>query len=115
MATSHLEISPAEVAGKLDGYRVIDVREPEEFVGPLGHIAGAENVPLGTLEARAAELVGGGPLLLVCRSGNRSGKACERLVSLGAVAPTNLVGGMIAWNDLGLTVVGATREEATGS
>ena len=61
-------------------------------------------MPLGKLEAHTDELTGSRPLLLVCRSGARSGKACERLQQLGATYVANLAGGMIAWNRAGLPV-----------
>ena len=35
--------------------RIVDVREPSEFTGPLGHIPGAELVPLATVERAARD------------------------------------------------------------
>jgi rhodanese-related sulfurtransferase len=99
------ERDPAEVAPELARYRIVDVREPHEWTGELGRIAESLLIPLGELESRLEELRGEAPLLLVCRSGNRSGKACLRLLELGFVGPTNLVGGMIAWNEAGLPVL----------
>lgn len=99
--TKRRELRPGEVAAQLAGYRVIDVREASEFEGPLGHIARAEHVPQGDLPERIESLSGGLPLLLVCRSGNRSGRACERFPDAEA---TNLAGGMIEWNELSLPV-----------
>jgi len=96
------EITPAEAHQALSGTRIIDVREPHEFEGPLGHIEGAELVPLSTVADSAAKLRGPEPLLLVCRSGKRSGMACEMLQKLGIEAVTNLAGGMIGWNRAGL-------------
>jgi len=104
MSPGYPERGPAEVAPEIERYRVVDVRELAEWHGELGHLAGSKLIPLGELEQRLEELRGEGPLLLVCRSGNRSGKACARLVELGFEAPTNLAGGMIAWNEAGLAV-----------
>jgi rhodanese-related sulfurtransferase len=104
MNTGYPERTPAEIHPQLARYRVVDVREVEEWHGELGRIPGAALVPLGELEQRQDELRGDGPLLLVCRSGNRSGKACARLLELGFEAPTNLAGGMLAWNEEGLPV-----------
>ncbi len=85
---------------------VIDVREPSEFDGELGHIAGATSIPLGTLAGRAAELgdSSDGAVVVVCRSGVRSTTAAAILTSLGFEDVSNLKGGMLAWHDLGLPV-----------
>ena len=98
------EIAPLEAQASIDDYRVIDVREEHEFHGPLGFVEGAELAPLSTLEDKAAELSDSRPLLLVCRSGKRSARACGVLRELGFDDVTNLVGGMIAWNRAGLPV-----------
>jgi len=96
------ELSPTAAHAQLAQFRVIDVREEHEFHGPLGFVTGSELVPLSTLAQQADKLAGAGPLLLVCRSGRRSGKACEDLQALGVEDVTNLAGGMIAWNRSGL-------------
>lgn len=98
------ELAPAEAQPRLAELRVVDVRGAHEYLGPLGHIEGALLLPLPELESRARELPTGRPLLLVCRSGARSGKACERLAALGIGPVLNLAGGMIAWNQAGLPV-----------
>ncbi len=92
------EIDAFAASAKLAGFHVVDVRADHELVGPLGHLAGLSWIPLPELEARAQELAGRGPLLLVCRSGARSRKACEILEAQGVGPATNLAGGMIAWN-----------------
>ena len=98
------EISPQEAHGRLTEFLVVDVRAEHEFRGPLGRVRGAKLVPLPELDARARELPGGRPLLLVCRSGARSGKACEKLAALGLGPAVNLAGGMIAWSRAQLPV-----------
>lgn len=103
-----MEIEPEQASGVLERFRVIDVREPFELDGPLGFIAGAENVPLGSIEHDAVRLEDAQPLLLVCRSGKRSSIACERLREAGIPDATNLVGGMIAWHRAQLDVQYAT-------
>ena len=102
---SYPEVAALEAFDSLDGYRVIDVREDYEFRGPLGHIDCAENVPLSTMKEHADKLKGTRPFLLVCRSGKRSGKACEVLKELGCGDVTNLTGGMIGWNRANLPVL----------
>lgn len=102
---SFQELSPGAAHARLARFRVVDVREPHEFHGPLGHVEGATLVPLSDVVARADVLAGSGALLLVCRSGKRSAQACERLRERGVRDVTNLAGGMIAWNQASLPVV----------
>src|SRR6266704_5119157 len=54
---------------------VLDVREAAEY--EKGHVLGARNIPLGELEARSAELEKhkAKPVIVVCDTGNRSGRA----------------------------------------
>lgn len=62
--------------------RVIDVREINEFES--GHIEGAINIPLGSIPMRIAELKAmNGPIVVYCRSGNRSGMAMSLLKQAG--------------------------------
>jgi rhodanese-related sulfurtransferase len=85
---------------------VIDVREPEEFVGELGHIAGALLVPLDLLELRLPKLAGyvDRRTVLVCRAGARSATACAMLARAGFRRVENLDGGMLSWSRAGLPV-----------
>ena len=95
--SGYREIDPVRVAGARGGVRVVDVREPAEFVGDLGHAPGAELVPLATLD-KEQEIV------LVCRSGVRSARAASLLALMGFRRPMNMVGGMIAWREARLSV-----------
>ena len=82
---------------------VIDVRGPDEFTGPLGHIEGAVNVPLPELGARVSELRRQDrPLVLVCKTDRRSSAAAEQLHAAGSRDVTVLRGGMERWRSLGL-------------
>jgi sulfur dioxygenase len=83
------------------GVRVIDVREGHEFRGELGHIAGAENVPMGLFPDVAREWDREQSLLLVCRSGRRSREVCQQLAGQGFVRVTNLRGGMLDYRERG--------------
>ena len=67
-STLYQNIPPSALAQLGPEVRRIDVREPDEFIGPLGHLPGAELVPLGTLEAASADWPREHPLLLICRS-----------------------------------------------
>jgi len=98
------EISAEEAHRRRDEFHAIDVRAEHEFRGPLGRVRSSTLLPLPELEARVKELPKGRPLLLICRSGGRSGKACEKLTALGIDSVVNLAGGMIAWNRAKLPV-----------
>ena len=78
---------------------VIDVREPEEFVGELGHIEGAILVPMDALEHRLPKLAGYADqrIVVVCRAGARSASATAMLQRAGFRNVENLAGGMLAW------------------
>jgi len=102
--TAIREATVDAVRDDLDAYRVIDVREAHEFQGPLGHVEGAAFHPLGTLPEALSGSDTGERLLLVCRSGKRSLRACELLQEAGFADVTNLEGGMIAWNQASFPV-----------
>jgi len=78
---------------------MIDVRTPDEFVGKLGHIEGSFLIPLNELPQRLQELekYKNEEIIMVCRSGNRSGQATVFLNNNDFNA-RNMVGGMIKWN-----------------
>jgi uncharacterized membrane protein YdjX (TVP38/TMEM64 family)/rhodanese-related sulfurtransferase len=85
---------------------LIDVRTTGEFVGPLGHIPGARNIPLEELPARLAELERSKQqaLTLVCRTHKRSQAAALQLKQSGFGDVSILRGGMEQWNREGLVV-----------
>jgi sulfur dioxygenase len=86
--------------------RLVDVREPTEFVGELGHIDGAELLPLGRLRDALAAWARDASLVVVCRSGARSAQAALILEAAAFSKVANLAGGMIAWRGAGLPTVG---------
>lgn len=98
------DISPRSAFPLLGELRLIDVREPDEFVGPLGHVPGTELVPLATLPVSAATWDRDTALLLVCRSGARSSRAAAALAAMGFRNLFNLAGGMLAWDSDALPV-----------
>ena len=85
-----------------DGAVLVDVRESEEWL--VGRAPQAVHIPLRELEGRLGELPVEGRLVMVCRSGGRSGRAAAALVSRGMNA-VNLAGGMQAWRAASLPVV----------
>jgi len=91
------EIGPNWLEENARNVQVVDVREPDEFTGPLGHIPGARLVPLGALAERAKELAPDRPIVTVCRAGGRSGQATVILKKAGFERVANLAGGMLRW------------------
>lgn len=96
--TGHRDIDLAHVASALGKVRIVDVREPSEFTGELGHIAGAELVPLATVDQAALGWDKHQEIVIVCRSGARSGRAATLLASMGFRHVVNMTGGMMAWS-----------------
>lgn len=91
------EVYPEWLEEHLQDVQIIDVREPEEFDGALGHIPGARLVPLSSIVARANEFLKERPLVTVCRSGARSSQASVLLRKAGFEKVANLAGGMLRW------------------
>lgn len=83
---------------------VVDVCNAEEFAA--GHVVGAKNVPLGELESRLPGVVKNKalPVILVCASGMRSGRAVAIAKKLGYEQAQSLGGGLKAWKDANLPV-----------
>ncbi|WP_228617871.1 rhodanese-like domain-containing protein [Exiguobacterium sp.] len=74
---------------------LIDVREVDEYEG--GHIEGAVNAPLSTLNETELPYAKDEPLYIICRSGNRSAQAASLLNDRGYTEIYDVTGGMIAW------------------
>jgi molybdopterin/thiamine biosynthesis adenylyltransferase/rhodanese-related sulfurtransferase len=92
------DITAAELAKKLregDPIRLIDVREPHEQ--EVSSIPDAQSIPLGQLASHLSELDSTGQIVLFCKSGTRSARALEVLVSAGFRRVKNLKGGINAW------------------
>jgi sulfur dioxygenase len=93
--------------------RLVDVREYMEFCGVLGHLDGAELVPLQGLEKAAASWDRTHPIVTVCTYGTRSGKAAAILNGLGFESVAALHGGLARWTQLGLPVVEVLGDQGT--
>jgi rhodanese-related sulfurtransferase len=94
------------------GAIVVDVRGPDEFSGSLGHIPGAVNLPLQTLQGRIADLV---PLkdktiCLVCHTDRRSSAAASLFSAQGFRDVGVLRGGMSLWRAEGLPFEATTED-----
>lgn len=96
-------------ADQLDGWRgvhydglVLDVRNYDEWDGPLGHLDGAALIPLGELPARVAEIerYRSRPVLVVCRNGTSALTAAQTLLNNGFKDVTTLDGGLAAYRQM---------------
>jgi sulfur dioxygenase len=96
------EIAAEWVARNRDAVNVLDVRSPAEFDGELGHLRGAQLIPLEELRARASEVSADKPVVVVCQTGKRSGLATVILGKAGFTRTANVAGGMVRWRQLGL-------------
>jgi rhodanese-related sulfurtransferase len=83
--------------------RLVDVREASELAAE-GFIPGSEHVPMGLVEAQAAGWNKDQDIILICRSGNRSGRVAEALVRRGFRRVMNMTGGMLAYTAAGFPV-----------
>ena len=89
------EIAAAEAAEEIaGGALVVDVREQVEW--DAGRISGAVWIPLGELGSRVGELPRDRRMVIVCRTGSRSGYAADALHGAGYDA-ANLRGGLFSW------------------
>jgi glyoxylase-like metal-dependent hydrolase (beta-lactamase superfamily II)/rhodanese-related sulfurtransferase len=103
------EVQPHWLEEHLRDVQIVDVREADEFNGPLGHVPGAKLIPLGALNGRSTELVKTKPIVVVCRSGARSAQATLMLGKAGFERVANLSGGMLRWRAQRYAVEGGTE------
>lgn len=102
-------IDVANLKSQLDNgqpFNIVDVRGPDEFNGPLGHIASARNIPIAELGGRLSDLAGleNEKVVLVCRTDKRSAVAARTLSDAGFTQVGVLRRGMEQWNEAGLPV-----------
>jgi rhodanese-related sulfurtransferase len=100
-------VAPADVPA--DSY-LLDVREPEEWTA--GHAPGAHHVPMMEVPARMAEVPTDVDVVVVCRSGGRSGQVVSYLLGNGWDNVRNLDGGMQSWAGSGLDMVSENGQPA---
>ncbi|HSE69233.1 MAG TPA: rhodanese-like domain-containing protein [Nocardioidaceae bacterium] len=100
---AYRDVEPLQALAALEeGAVLVDVREPAEW--DAGHVPSARHIPLAQLAARSAELPVTRPLVVICRSGNRSAFAA-RMLATAHPDVSNVSGGMRAWAEVGLPVV----------
>lgn len=95
------QLAPEDVNRRRGELQLIDVRLDEEW--EAGHIAGAKHVPLDSLASRAQEIDQSQPVVLYCRSGDRSGGAADALAASGWDVKS-MEGGLVAWAERGLAL-----------
>lgn len=98
MTNQIVKIHPVDVAERLkqgEKLNIVDVRDDAEVA--MGMIPGAKHIPLHQLAERYKEIDPASETIMVCRSGNRSGVACEFLQTMGYANMINMLGGMSAW------------------
>lgn len=86
-------------AARLRGCRIIDVREPNEYLS--GHVPGAASIPVDQVPLRVSDLRRRRPVYLICESGNRSMRVAAYLDSHGYDTYT-VAGGTAAWRAAGM-------------
>src|SRR5687768_8487131 len=86
---------------------IIDVRTPAEYASV--HVQGAQLMPLDTLDPAALMAALGGSadktLCVICKTGGRAAKACEKFRAAGFANVFSIEGGVEAWEHAGLPVV----------
>jgi adenylyltransferase/sulfurtransferase len=95
---SNTDINVRELAAKIESGEdllIVDVREPHEWES--GHLENATHIPMRQVQARLAEIPRDRDVVVVCRSGNRSGTVERFLRDQGFTRVRNLAGGMMAW------------------
>lgn len=112
-------IATDELANRLasSSVTVVDVRSPEEFIGSLGHIDTALNIPFGELPDRLSEIRASQDrsIILVCKTDKRSAAAAAMLGNAGFRDVSVLRGGMEQWNRDGRPVGKAMQQKLSDS
>ena len=99
-------MNPENIFSRLNEFKIIDVRRPDEFSAELGHISHAILVTLGVdFEMKLKDLSKDEKIVFVCRSGMRSAESTKRALQAGFKNVFNLEGGMLKWNELKLPIV----------
>jgi hydroxyacylglutathione hydrolase len=106
---SYANVTPQEVAGQILNGEVVllDVRNQAEW--QEARLPNARHLMLGYLSQQAHELPGDKPVVVQCRTGNRSAIGASILQALGVTAVMNLEGGIRDWQAAGLPVLSESR------
>ena len=91
---------------------IIDVREPDELAEVSYDVSNIKNIPLGELESRLSEVPKDKQIIVVCRSGKRSGNAYDILKENGFTNMANMQGGVLAWQEKGFPITTGGEKKA---
>jgi rhodanese-related sulfurtransferase len=97
------EVPSVNAPDVADDAYLLDVREDDEW--QAGHAPGAHHLPMTDVPARLAEIPDDTDVVVVCRSGGRSGRVVSYLTGQGRDNVRNLDGGMQSWAATGRAVV----------
>jgi len=104
------EITVRDAGRRRSSALILDVRE--DFEVSEGIIPGAKHIPMGQLRGRLSELNPAVPVVVVCRSGNRSARVADALSEAGFAADT-MAGGMTAWTGVGLLTTRDSKDPSS--
>lgn len=98
-ARGFYEVTCDDVRNMDETMRLIDVRENDEVVGALAKLDRAEHVPMGEVPQHAGNWGKEEPLVIICRSGGRSGRVAAWLNQQGYTNVVSMAGGMMDWHN----------------
>ncbi len=99
---AEIDVATAAALNGRSDVLLIDVRELWEY--DEGHIPGIALIPMGEIPARLSEIPTDIPVIVTCRSGNRSGQVTQFLRQEGFTNVHNMDGGILAWQAAGFPV-----------
>ncbi len=103
---SGVPLHPPDYVARLGhAARVIDVRRAEELTGPLGYVPGSDWIPEEEAFSTLSQLGKDEPIMLVSRGGERAGALAKRLEGAGFPFASSMMGGIIAWRQVGLSTI----------
>ena len=94
------EITVSELKNKFDNkddFILLDVRNIQEVL--FSKIQGSIHIPMNEIVDRMNELDPNKEIIIQCKSGKRSARVCEYLMTQNFNNVKNLTGGIIAWAD----------------
>ena len=97
-----VDVATVQALNGRDDVLIIDVREQWEY--DEGHIPGITLIPMGEIPNRLTDIPTDKPVIVTCRSGNRSGQVTDFLKQQGFDNVHNMEGGILAWEAAGYTV-----------
>jgi phage shock protein E len=100
--SSNVDVATVNALQGRDDVMILDVREQSEY--DAGHIPGVTLIPMNTVPNRLNEIPKDKPVIVTCRSGNRSSQVTDFLRQQGYTNVHNMTGGINAWQQAGYKV-----------